>query len=241
MIFGGLAGGSMTAGQMIGEYVGYVVLGILTGILLEFVASCIVTGWVGVLFTAFKIALILNWILEIYDLYTSWELTGAPKYLQEIGVQLAAGITAYGIFKGGLHDRIQEFIKWADTINIGGENSVIPNAGGSQGSAQVGGAEGEAPAEEANGNGREYQAPEGGGGVTNSIEANCKTVEFGHGGRHMDGINLDALEQAIANDVSTREFSGYERFHLLFDGIDITYGAYDRGNGLIKVGTYFVT
>jgi len=40
----------------------------------------------------------------------------------------------------------------------------------------------------------------------------------------MDGIDLDALEQTIANDVLTREFSGYERFHLLFDGIDITYG-----------------
>lgn len=183
----------------------------------------------------------ITWILELYDLYTSWELTGDPKYLQEIGVQLAAGITVYGIFKGGLHEKVQEFIKWAGNINIGGGNSGTPNEGVNPGAGQGESTEGKPTAGEENGNGREYHAPEGGGGVTNSIEANGKTIEFGHGGRHMDGINLDALEQAIANDVSVREFSGYERFHIIFDGYDITYGAYDRGNGLINVGTYFLT
>ncbi len=136
MISGGLAGGSMTIPQMIGEYVGYVILGILTGILLELVASVIVTGWVGLLFKAFKIALVLTWILQLYDLYTSWELTQDPKYLQEIGVQLAAGITVYGIFKGGLHDKVQEFIKWAENINVGGGNSGTPGTGQGEGGTQ---------------------------------------------------------------------------------------------------------
>ncbi len=112
------------------------ILGILTGILLELVASVIVTGWVGLLFKAFKIALVLTWILQLYDLYTSWELTQDPKYLQEIGVQLAAGITVYGIFKGGLHDKVQEFIKWAENINIGGGNSGTPGTGQGEGGTQ---------------------------------------------------------------------------------------------------------
>lgn len=142
MISGGLAGGSMSVPMMIGEYVGYVILGVISGILLQLVASCITTGWVGALFTIFKVALMMNWILELYDLYLSWETTGEVRYIQEMAVQLAAGATVYGLFKFGLRNKIQEFIKWADTINIGGKNSGTPNAGGNPGTGQ---GEGETP------------------------------------------------------------------------------------------------
>lgn len=145
MISGGLAGGSMTAGQMIGEYVGYVILGVISGILLKLMASCITTGWVGALFTIFKVALMMNWILELYDLYLSWETTGEVRYIQEMAVQLAAGATVYGLFKFGLRNKIQEFIKWANNINIGGSNNGTPSEGGSQGGGNQG--EGVVPGE----------------------------------------------------------------------------------------------
>ena len=37
------------------------------------------------------------------------------------------------------------------------------------------------------------------------------------------------------------DVSPYYTLQAEVDGVDITYGAYDRGNGLINVGTYFVT
>lgn len=135
----------MTAGQMIGEYVGYVILGVISGILLKLMASCITTGWVGALFTIFKVALMMNWILELYDLYLSWETTGEVRYIQEMAVQLAAGATVYGLFKFGLRNKIQEFIKWANNINIGGSNNGTPSEGGSQGGGNQG--EGVVPGE----------------------------------------------------------------------------------------------
>lgn len=149
MISGGLAGGSMSVALMMGEYVGYVILGVITGIFLELVASCITTGWVGALFTAFKVVMMVNWILELYDLYTSWEATGDPYYIQEMAVQLLAGATVYGIFKGGLHDKIQDFINWSNANPIGGGNNGKPS-------------EGVIPGESGNQNGQTSQQPKPG-------------------------------------------------------------------------------
>ena len=60
----------------------------------------------------------------------------------------------------------------------------------------------------------EYTTPSGGGGVTSTIKANGQTVKFGHGGRHLEGtgLNVDAVNQALANEVSTLDL-GTGQFH----------------------------
>ena len=49
-----------------------------------------------------------------------------------------------------------------------------------------------------------YSAPQGGGGVTSSIVINGKTVDFGHGGRHLEGtgLNVDMVNKTLANEIS---------------------------------------
>ena len=48
-------------------------------------------------------------------------------------------------------------------------------------------------------------APGGGGEITSTIKANGQTVNFGHGGRHLEGtgLSVNAVNQALANEVST--------------------------------------
>lgn len=89
----------------------------------------------------------------------------------------------------------------------------------------------------------EYVAPCGGGGVTSTIKANGQTVNFGHGGRHLEGtgLNVDAVNQALANEVSTLNL-GTGQFHkgqIIVDGITIEYTSYGVSEGIINVGTYY--
>lgn len=89
----------------------------------------------------------------------------------------------------------------------------------------------------------EYAAPSGGGGVTSTIKANGQTVNFGHGGRHLEGtgLNVDAVNQALANEVSTLNL-GTGQFHkgqIIVDGITIEYTSYGVSEGIINVGTYY--
>jgi hypothetical protein len=89
-----------------------------------------------------------------------------------------------------------------------------------------------------------YQAPAAGGGVSSSINLNGKTVDFGHGGRHLEGagLNIDIVQQAIANEVSTLNLnvgSSYEGV-VSVNNVAITYRAFGRSEGVINVGTYFV-
>ena len=89
----------------------------------------------------------------------------------------------------------------------------------------------------------EYTAPSGGGGVTSTIKANGQTVNFGHGGRHLEGtgLNVDAVNQALANEVSTLDL-GTGQFHkgqIIVDGITIEYTSYGVSEGIINVGTYY--
>ncbi|MDE7062340.1 MAG: hypothetical protein K2O73_03740, partial [Lachnospiraceae bacterium] len=89
----------------------------------------------------------------------------------------------------------------------------------------------------------EYVAPSGGGGVTSIIKANGQTVNFGHGGRHLEGtdLNVDTVNQALANEVSTLNL-GKGQFHkgqIIVDGITIEYTSYGVSDGVINVGTYY--
>ena len=89
----------------------------------------------------------------------------------------------------------------------------------------------------------EYVAPGGGGGVTSTIKVNGRTVNFGHGGRHLEGtgLSVDTVNQALANEVSVLNL-GTGQFHkgqIIVDGITIEYTSYGVSEGIINVGTYY--
>ena len=76
-------------------------------------------------------------------------------------------------------------------------------------------------------------APSGGGGVTSTIKA----------GRHLEGtgLDVDAVNQALANEVSTLNL-GAGQFHkgqIIVDGITIEYTSYGVTEGIISVETYY--
>ena len=89
----------------------------------------------------------------------------------------------------------------------------------------------------------EYVAHGGGGGVTSTIKVNGRTVNFGHGGRHLEGtgLSVDTVNQALANEVSVLNL-GTGQFHkgqIIVDGITIEYTSYGVSEGIINVGTYY--
>ena len=89
----------------------------------------------------------------------------------------------------------------------------------------------------------EYAAPSGGGGITSTIKENGKTVNFGHGGRHLEetDLNVDAVNQALATEVSTLNLrtGQFHKEQIIVDGITIEYTSYGVAEGIINVGTYY--
>ena len=89
----------------------------------------------------------------------------------------------------------------------------------------------------------EYAAPSGGGGITSTIKENGKTVNFGHGGRHLEetDLNVDAVNQALATEVSTLNLrtGQFHKGRIMVDGITIEYTSYGVAEGIINVGTYY--
>ena len=89
----------------------------------------------------------------------------------------------------------------------------------------------------------EYISPAGGGGITTTIKINGKTIDFGHGGRHLEGtgLNIDTVNQALAKEVS-RIHPGTGQFYkgqIVVDGITIEYTSYGVRDGVINIGTYY--
>lgn len=100
MISGGLAGGSMTAGQMIGEYISYVIQGAISMILWEVFKTVALAmcpcGWVaiiGFLINVTEFVMMVDYVLQLVDLWNMYQATGEIYYLQELGVQVAAFAT----------------------------------------------------------------------------------------------------------------------------------------------------
>lgn len=89
-----------------------------------------------------------------------------------------------------------------------------------------------------------YLSPKNGGGTTNTIKTNNKTVEFGHGGRHMSQHNLSIpdVENAIANDVITKPPTTgvVGKGFININGISIEYHYFTRSPELINIGTYYI-
>ena len=88
-----------------------------------------------------------------------------------------------------------------------------------------------------------HTAPEGGGGVTDRIKVGNTNVEFSHGGRHLEGtgLNMNQVNQAIANDVVNRPPTNGVVGHgtVNVGGVDIYYNYFARSKDLINIGTYY--
>lgn len=101
MISGGLAGGSMTAGQVIGEYIGYVVGGIISAVLYEIAKAAVLSflpfGWVSTAFIIFEITMLITWLYQIVELFYDFSQTGDVYYLQEALIQIASAVTVAAI------------------------------------------------------------------------------------------------------------------------------------------------
>ncbi len=68
-------------------------------------------------------------------------------------------------------------------------------------------------------------------------------VEFSHGGRHLEGtgLNMNQVNQAIANDVVNRPPTNGVVGHgtVSVSGVDIYYGYFTRSDDVISIGTYY--
>lgn len=68
-------------------------------------------------------------------------------------------------------------------------------------------------------------------------------MNFGHGGRHLEGTGLSAndVNQAIAKDVVSKN-PGTGQFYkgqIDVNGVTIEYTSYGVKDGVINVGTYY--
>ena len=92
-------------------------------------------------------------------------------------------------------------------------------------------------------NKNKYSSTKGGGGTTNSINIDGKQIDFGHGGRHLEGsgLSLQQVEQAIAQDVITKnpQVGVFSRAYVKIFGKLVEYHYFLLENGTINVGTYF--
>ena len=100
MISGGLAGGAMTAGQMLSEYIQYVVLGAVFIVLWEVLTTALLAmtpcGWlaaVQMILKAAQIIMLINAVVQMVDLVVMYAETGDIYYLQELLVQVSACAT----------------------------------------------------------------------------------------------------------------------------------------------------
>ena len=90
-----------------------------------------------------------------------------------------------------------------------------------------------------------YEAPKGGGGVSDSVQVGDTTVTFGHGGRHLKGTELTTAQvnQTIANNVVARNLEVGQfakELHVVVGGYNVVYTAKKLTQVLINVGTYHV-
>jgi len=88
-----------------------------------------------------------------------------------------------------------------------------------------------------------YQSPGQGGGITGTYEINGKTINFGHGGRHLDGtgLNVNKVNEILANEVANIH-PGTGLFYkgtIEIGGITIEYTSYGVSDGVINIGTYY--
>ena len=90
----------------------------------------------------------------------------------------------------------------------------------------------------------DYTPPNGGGGITDTIKINDKTITFGHGARHLSSSNLSIsdVNNAIAQDVITRDaaFNSVKHGSVNINGVNIFYNYFSRNSNVINIGTYYI-
>lgn len=89
-----------------------------------------------------------------------------------------------------------------------------------------------------------YVPPEGGGGVTDSVQVGDTTVTFGHGGRHIEGsgFSTSQVNQVIAKDVVSQNpgLGVLYKGSVSINGSNIIYTAKQWTKGIINIGTYYL-
>jgi transglutaminase-like putative cysteine protease len=130
MISGGKAGGSMTIEQMIGEYISYVVQGALFVLAWEcsktILLSVLPCGWVSAisfLISVTEIVMMMDYVSQLVDLWNMYHATGEIKYLQELGVQVAAFATlsiASKFFKNEITQLKEKISQAVDEAGLAG-------------------------------------------------------------------------------------------------------------------------
>nr|WP_306299860.1 MULTISPECIES: RHS repeat-associated core domain-containing protein [unclassified Streptococcus] len=88
-----------------------------------------------------------------------------------------------------------------------------------------------------------YTPPKGGGGTTSTIKIGDKTINFGHGGRHLEGTGYTVpdISKAIADDLISNplKIGEYRVKDIVIDGTVFRYKAKALDNNLINVGTFY--
>ena len=131
MIAGGLSGGAMTMGEMLGEYIQYVVVGAITTVLTEILKTVILAmcpcGWVAAIsfiIKAVEFIMLIKGICDMIDLVAKFIETGNVRYLQELLVQLAAMATlslASKLFGNKLNQLKEKINKAIDDAGLAGK------------------------------------------------------------------------------------------------------------------------
>ena len=89
-----------------------------------------------------------------------------------------------------------------------------------------------------------YSAPPGGGGISNKIQIGNTTVEFGHGGRHLDGTGFTTsqVESAIAKDVvgANIPIKKYYPGSIQIGTTTFVYSGFRLSENRINIGTYHI-
>lgn len=89
----------------------------------------------------------------------------------------------------------------------------------------------------------QYKPPKGGGVTTRVIVGNIE-VQFGHGGRHLNGTNIDMndLEKFLANEVVKKHpgTGKFKKFTTFYKKQKIEYTSYGVEDEVIKIGTYYI-
>ena len=155
---------------------------------------------------------------------------------------LAATKFAASAFEGYADDAVSvvdDFVDDASSAYAGAQSSGATQSGnaGTTACTEAGQVADDVATGAGNGG---YQAPVGGGGVSNAIRIGDNTITFGHGGRHIAGLDVSTVEQTIANNVPKIAPGEFFQGSVNVNGVNIIFRAFGRGEGVINIGTYFI-
>lgn len=120
MISGGIAGGAMSAEEVLSRYVDYVLTGLIGMVLYELAEIILVAllpgGWVTGIIWGVRILMVGFAIRNALTLFSLYQATGDPLYLQEMLIQLSAICTLGLIRKGPMKDFFAETAALKDAV-----------------------------------------------------------------------------------------------------------------------------